>query len=102
MKLIILILLVLLVLLQYRLWMGEGNLSQVKQLERVKAEKIEENRQLQERNESLAAEVMDLKNGLEAVEERARSEMGMIKEGETFYQIVPAKENPSTQSHQNN
>lgn len=102
MKLITLILLVLLALLQYRLWMGDGNLSQVKQLEQIKAEKIEENSRLRERNESLAAEVMDLKNGLEAIEERARSEMGMIKKGETFYQIIPAAKPPSPQSENYN
>jgi cell division protein FtsB len=48
----------------------------------------DENRRLRERNASLAAEVMDLKHGLDAIEERARSEMGMIKSGETYYQIV--------------
>jgi cell division protein FtsB len=93
-KLITLILLVLLVMLQYRLWLGHGNLIEVRQLEQTLAEKTAENRGLKERNQSLAAEVVDLKHGLEAIEDRARSEMGMIKQGETFFQIVPAAETP--------
>ena len=92
MKLLTIILLLLLVLLQHRLWVGDGNLKQVRELEQIKAEKIEENRKLSEKNQSLAAEVIDLKEGLEAVEERARSEMGMIKQGETFFQILPSDE----------
>lgn len=92
MKLLILILLVLLVSLQYRLWKGNGNLIQVERLEQLKVEKIEENRRLQERNQSLAAEVLDLKHGLESIEERARSEMGMIKTDETFFQIISTTE----------
>lgn len=90
MKLITFILLVLLVLLQYRLWTGNGNLIEVERLEQLKVAKIEENKRLQERNQSLTAEVLDLKHGLEAIEERARSEMGMIKADETFFQIIPA------------
>ena len=83
------ILLLLLIVLQYRLWVGQGSLAEVSQL-RAKIElqelRMEEMRQ---RNEALRAEVDDLKNGLEAVEARARSELGMIKEGETFYQVLP-------------
>ena len=94
-KLITLVLLILLALLQYRLWLGHGNLFDVKQLEQARAEKIAENQQLRERNQALAAEVVDLKQGLEAIEERARSEMGMIKKGETFFQIVSADKLPS-------
>ena len=82
------ILIVLLVLLQYRLWAGNGSIPDVKHLEDIRQAQIEENNRLRERNLSLAAEVMDLKQGLEAVEERARSEMGMIKSDETFFQII--------------
>ena len=96
MKYLAFILLVLLALLQYRLWLGEGNVEQVRKLEELKAEKIEENRMLEERNQSLAAEVMDLKHGMEAIEERARSEMGMIRKDETFYQIVNSPEPGTT------
>ncbi len=88
MKFVYITLLVLLTLLQIRLWYGNGSLPDVWTLEEIKSAQIEENKKLTERNQSLAAEVTDLKSGMEAVEERARSEMGMIKSGETFYQIV--------------
>lgn len=88
MKTVTLILLILLSLLQYRLWLGSGSISQVKELEDKKILLEKYNRLLEERNRSLGAEVIDLKTGLEAIEERARNEMGMIKENETFYQIV--------------
>ena len=88
MKIIVLILISVLVLLQYRLWYGNGSIPEVRQLEKIKQEQILENKVLQERNRSLSAEVLDLKTGLEAIEERARMEMGMIKHGEVFYQIV--------------
>lgn len=87
-KIIGVILTGLLVLLQYRLWFGSGSIPQVRQLEKIKQEHIMENNVLSERNRSLTAEVLDLKTGIEAIEERARTEMGMIKQGETFYQIV--------------
>ena len=90
MKIVILILVTLLILLQYRLWYGRGNLGEVQRFEQIKQERIEENQRLRERNQSLAAEVLDLKQGLEAIEEKARSEMGMIKNDETFYQIIDA------------
>jgi cell division protein FtsB len=88
MKTVATILLILLGLLQYRLWTGSGNVSQVKELEKKKESLQHDIAILEERNRSLAAEVIDLKTGLEAIEERARSEMGMIKDNETFYQIV--------------
>jgi cell division protein FtsB len=80
-----------LVLLQYRLWIGNGSLTEVHHLEQEKQSILEENESLKERNYSLAAEVLDLKQGLDAIEERARSEMGMIKKDETFYQLVDAQ-----------
>ena len=61
---------------------------EVQRFEEIKQAQIEENQQLSERNQSLAAEVLDLKQGMEAIEERARSEMGMIKNNETYYQII--------------
>jgi len=88
MKFINIILLILLVLLQFRLWNGNGSLPEVWHLEEIKSAQVKENEQLTERNLSLTAEVMDLKGGMEAIEERARSEMGMIQSGETFFQIV--------------
>ena len=88
MKFVNLILLILLVLLQIRLWHGNGSLPDVWNLESIMAGQIAENENLTERNLSLEAEVLDLKGGMESIEERARSEMGMIKSGETFYLIV--------------
>jgi cell division protein FtsB len=78
----------LLVLLQYRLWFGNGSMTEVHHLEKQISQMEEKNQQLKERNLSLTAEVLDLKEGKEAIEERARSEMGMIKYDETFYQII--------------
>lgn len=88
MKFINIVLLILLAALQYRLWSGPGSIPDVRRLEAVWTHQMKENRELQERNQALAAEVLDLKQGLEAVEERARSEMGMIRSGETYYQIL--------------
>ena len=88
MRWVIGILLLLLVMLQYRLWVGDGSLAEVWDLYRQVEAQKEENHRLQERNQALEAEVQDLKQGLEAIEERAREELGMVREGETFYQVV--------------
>ena len=74
--------------LQYRLWVGEGSLAQVQALQQQIAEQQAENEQLLERNRILEAEVLELKQGTETVEERARHELGMVKEGETLYQLA--------------
>lgn len=88
MKIIIAILLVLLLYFQFKLWVGDGGIPDVMHLQNeVDAAKEQENK-LKERNKALAAEVRDLKQGLEAAEERARNELGMIRDGETFYQII--------------
>lgn len=93
-KFVIAILLVLLLVLQYRLWFGDGSLAEVHRLERQVERQRVQNQGLRERNRALAAEVRDLKSGLDAVEARARSELGMVGEGETFYQVVePAGRN---------
>ena len=92
MKILAASLLVLLVLLQYRLWLGEGGMREVSQLRsEITAQRVE-NEQLRERNRTLAAEVQDLKKGKTAIEERARTDLGMIGKGETFYQVVTPKE----------
>ncbi len=88
MKTIIAVLAVLFVLLQYKLWFGEGSMMDVWRLDRAVAAQVADNAQLRERNQALAAEVADLKQGVDAIEERARRELGMIKKGETFYQVV--------------
>ena len=72
--------------LQYPLWFGKGGLLRVGELERQLTEQRELNQKLEARNASLEAEVRDLKSGLEAIEERARSELGLVKEGEVFVQ----------------
>ena len=82
------VLIILLVVLQYRLWIGNGSLTEVHHLEQTRQNLLDETRQLQERNQSLAAEVNDLKHGNDAIEERARTAMGMIKKDEVFYQII--------------
>ncbi|MBL6803819.1 MAG: cell division protein FtsB [Pseudomonadales bacterium] len=89
MKLLIAFLTVCLGVLQYKLWFGDDSRRELKAVEKNVALQLSTNAALSERNEALEVEVLDLKNGLEAVEERARSELGMIEEGETFYLIVP-------------
>lgn len=88
MKAIIGILLLILVLLQWRLWVGDGGVQELTQLEQELAAQQAENEALQQRNQMLENEILDLKNGVEAVEERARSDLGMIREGETFYMVI--------------
>ncbi len=91
----LILLVILLVWLQFELWVGKGSRTEVRELEQAIALQKEENNQLRERNQALAAEVKDLKSGIEAIEELARSEMGMIKKDETFYQIVDPVEGSS-------
>lgn len=92
------ILVLLLLLLQYQLWFGEGNMHDATRLQQQVGAQQAENSTLSKRNQELAAQVRDLKQGQAAVEEQARSDLGMIKKGETFYQIVrePA---PSAATH---
>ena len=82
------ILLGLLVLIQYPQWIGKGGWLRVWDMSRQVEAQKDTNRQLAARNDGLDAEVKDLKQGLEAVEERARVELGMIKPNEVFYQII--------------
>ncbi len=84
----VLALLLLLGALQAKLWMGEGGWRDAKALQHTVEEQRAENSRLQQRNDALTAEVEDLKSGETAVEERARSELGMVKPGETFYRVV--------------
>ena len=83
------VLVILILGLQYRLWFGSPSLPDVWAMESAIAEQKRINQELLERNRRLEAQVEDLKKGLSALEERARSEMGMIGEGETFFQVVP-------------
>ena len=88
MKVLLGLLVVLLLALQYRLWFGDGSIQEVWRLREEARISREEVVRLNMRNQALAAEVADLKSGLEAIEERARADLGLIGEGETFYQFV--------------
>jgi cell division protein FtsB len=92
MKILATALVILLALLQYRLWLGQGGMREVSQLREEISVQRTQNEQLRERNRTLAAEVQDLKKGKTAIEERARTDLGMVGKGETFYQVVTAKE----------
>ena len=87
-RVLLLLLALLLGLLQYKLWFGNGGQREVEALRGQVQRQQAENRRLQERNAALAAEVEDLKSGEAAVEERARSELGMVKPGEVFYRVI--------------
>jgi cell division protein FtsB len=89
MRVVTLILFVLLILLQFKLWLGEGGFTEVARLETRVGDQRQLNDDLLQRNAQLQAEVEDLRERLDAVEERARSELGMIKPQEQFYQVVP-------------
>jgi cell division protein FtsB len=87
-KALTLIFVILIALLQYPLWLGKGSWLRVWDLSRQLATQQEKNSALKARNETLDAEVRDLKSGRAAIEERARSELGMIKQDEVFYQVL--------------
>lgn len=89
-RLVPLILLLLLAMLQFQIWFGVGNVPDALRLKRQVEAQAAENGSLAKRNAALAAEVADLKQGQAAIEERARTDLGMVKKGETFYQIVQA------------
>ena len=90
MRVVTLILFVLLIFLQFKLWFGEGGFREVARLETRVEEQRQRNTDLLQRNAELQAEVEDLRERLGAVEERARSELGLIKPDEQFYQVVPS------------
>jgi len=88
MKALFIFLVVLLLVLQFRLWFGDGGMLEVHRIQQKLDIQKSQNVTLKERNATLEAEVKDLKQGVAAIEERARSDLGMIKKGETFYQTV--------------
>ena len=96
MRLIIYSMLGLLIVIQYPLWFGQGGWLKAYELERQLDAQIQKNKALEIRNNKLAGDVKDLKEGTRAIEERARSEHGMLKEGEYFVQIVPKDGVPSS------
>ena len=93
MRCILSLLVIILIGLQYRLWFGQGSWEQIVSLQRQIEGQGLFNRRLQDRNQVLEKEVRDLKSGLERVEERARTELGLIKAGETFYLLIDQEKN---------
>jgi cell division protein FtsB len=91
MKWVVALLTILLITLQYKLWLGDGGVPVALELQQEVFTIQQQNLQLEERNQALHAEVTDLKKGLDAIEERARSELGMVAKDETFYQIIRSK-----------
>ncbi len=88
MKILIAVLIVIFLVLQYRLWVGEGSFANMSRLEKRVATQTEENEILEERNEALFTEVTELQTGMDAIEEHARNELGLIKDDEIFFLIV--------------
>jgi len=87
-KILLAVLILLIAQLQYRLWLGDGSRQEVKEYQQqldILSKQVQEKK---ERNDALYAEVLDLRKGKEAIEERARYELGMIRENETFFQVI--------------
>ena len=91
MRLLGLALVTLIVLIQYPLWLGKGSWLRASEIDRQLQVQKSRNQKLEARNAALAAEVKDLKTGTEAIEERARQELGMVRSDEVFYQYVDKK-----------
>ena len=87
-RVVMAVLLVMLAGLQSRLWIGEGSFAHANTLQGQVTRKVADNSVKAQRNEILRAEIIELKSGLESIEEKARSEFGLIKEGETFFLLV--------------
>ena len=102
MRLILIVLTALLVMIQYPLWLGKGGWLRVWDLSRQLDTALEKEQELRLRNEKLAGEVQDLKEGTGAVEERARYELGMVKEGEIFVQVLDGGTKASAQDSTKN
>ncbi|MGQ4275996.1 cell division protein FtsB [Pseudidiomarina sp. E22-M8] len=91
MRLLKLVLFVLLVVLQYRLWFGKNSLPEYWHLQQDVARQEQTNQKLRQRNQVLIADIEDLREGEVALEERARNELGLIKQDETFFRLIPVK-----------
>jgi cell division protein FtsB len=87
------LLLIIFSLLQYRLWFGKNSVPDYLALQEDVTRQVLANTKLQQRNKLLYADTDDLKLGTEAIEERARNELGMIKENETFFRVIPNQDN---------
>jgi cell division protein FtsB len=88
MKILLAFIILFVALLQYRLWHGDGGIAEITALQLRLDDLKEQVEEKKERNETLYAEVEDLRKGQEALEERARDELGMIRDGETFFQVL--------------
>ncbi|MBI4191716.1 MAG: cell division protein FtsB [Betaproteobacteria bacterium] len=99
MKLLTLALVALIALLQYPLWLGKGSWLRVWEVDQQLRAQHEINQKLQSRNAALDAEVRDLKQGLDAIEERARSELGMVRQDEIFFQILDSQRGTAPAGH---
>ena len=97
-RLLFVLLLAMFLVLQYRLWVGQGSQAEVHRLNQQISKQQARLLEITERNERLRAEVESLRNGVDAVEARARSDLGMIKEGETFFQVIEPE--PKSQPQQ--
>lgn len=91
-KYLVVVLIAILFFLQYRLWVQHNGIADTWQLDKEVAIQQQQNEEISERNKALMAEVKNLKEGNQIVAEHAREELGMIKKGEQFYQIIPNKE----------
>ena len=88
MRTLFLVLILSLIGLQYKLWLGEGSIRQWQQLEHKTTSQTEENEKLLARNQAIEADITELKSGDQSLEEQARDELGMVKDGEVYYQFV--------------
>jgi cell division protein FtsB len=95
MRIVAIVLLVLVLALQYRLWVSDGGMREVWRLRDEVSAQRAENEKLKDRNRTLLAEVQDLKQGKTAIEERARTDLGMVRSDETFYQVMGPQANAS-------
>lgn len=98
MRWLLLSLLLILGILQYRLWFAQGSLAEQSRLEKQLEQQSAINRELRTRNEALEREVLELQNGMEGVEQRAREELGLIREGEVFYQFTDEEDSRAVQA----
>ena len=98
MRFISLLLFVFLGLLQYRLWFGKNSVPDYLALKEEMIRQQAANKKLEQRNKLIYADIDDLKSGVEAIEERARNELGMIKKGETFFRLIPANKSKKSVS----
>lgn len=100
MKILIAVLILIFIGLQYRLWVGEGSFADIDRLDQQVSVQELENTELEERNAILMNEVDELQTGMDAIEEHARNELGLIQEGETFFLIIE-EDKPEQNSNDN-